>query len=104
MAYLRQARIGESWWVAVLWLAVSLVTATQVVVGMVAMGMQHDWVAVFLTTVAAWLVFPLATPLILALSHNYPLARAEEWRNLPVHLAGALAIGFAHIAWSATLE
>jgi hypothetical protein len=104
MAYLRQARIGESRWVAVLWLAVSLVTATQVVVGMVAMGMQHDWVAVFLTTVAAWLVFPLATPLILALSHNYPLARAEEWRNLPVHLAGALAIGFAHIAWSATLE
>ena len=33
MSYLRQARSGHSWWVAVLWLAVGLTTATQVVVG-----------------------------------------------------------------------
>ena len=104
MSYFRHARSVDSWWVALLWLAISLVTAMQVVVGMAAVGMRHNWVALFLTTVAAWLVFPLATPLILALSQKYPLAKAADWRNLPVHLGGALGIGIGHVAWSATLE
>ena len=104
MSDLRQARSGHSWWVAFLWLAVSLITATQVVVGMAALGRRHNWFAVFFTTVAAWLIFPLATPLILSLSRRFPLAKAGDWRNLPVHLAAALGIGIAHIAWSATLE
>ena len=107
MSYLREvrpARSGHSWWIAVLWLAVSLITATQVVVGMAAVGMRHNWIALFFTTVAAWLIFPFATPIVLSLSRRFPLAKAGDWKNLPVHLAAALAVGIGHIVWSATLE
>jgi two-component system, LytTR family, sensor kinase len=97
-------RSGHAWWVAVLWLAVGLITATQVVVGMAAVGMRHNWTALFFTTVGAWLIFAIATPLILSLSRRFPLANAGDWRNLPLHLAAALALGIAHIVWSATLE
>ncbi len=100
----RGGRWGHSFWVAVLWLAVSLITATQVVVGMAAVGRRHNWIALFFTTVAAWLIFSFATPLILALTRRFPLAKTEDWTNVPVHLAGALAIGIAHVAWSAVLE
>lgn len=102
--HLRETRSGHAWWIAVLWVAVGLITATQVVVGMAAVGMQHNWTALFFTTVGAWLIFPLATPLILALSRRFPLAKAGDWRNLPLHLAAALALGIAHIVWSTTLE
>jgi two-component system LytT family sensor kinase len=104
MSYLRQARSGDSWWIAALWLVVGLITATQVVVGMAAVGMRLNWIALFFTTVAAWLILPLVTPIILLMSRRFPLAKAGDWSNLPVHLAAALAIGIAHIVWSATVE
>jgi LytS/YehU family sensor histidine kinase len=104
MSYLRQDRSGDSWWIAALWLVVGLITATQVVVGMAAVGMRLNWIALFFTTVAAWLILPLVTPIILLMSRRFPLAKAGDWRNLPVHLAAALAIGIAHIVWSATVE
>lgn len=109
MAEFRRARrsswlTGDSGWIAVLWFAVSLVTAAQVVIGMAAVRMHHNWTLLFLVTVAAWLIFPVVTPVILALSRRFPLAKTRDWRNLPAHLGGALAIGIAHVAWSATLE
>ncbi len=81
-----------------------LITATQVVVGMAARGRRHNWILVFFTTVAAWLIFSFATPVILLLSRRFPLAKPGDWRNLPAHLAAALGIGIAHVTWSATLE
>jgi LytS/YehU family sensor histidine kinase len=71
---------------------------------MAAVGMRHNWILLFFVTVAAWLIFPLATPLILSLSRRFPLTKAADWKNLPVHVAAALGVGIAHIAWSATLE
>jgi hypothetical protein len=50
MSYLRQDRSGDSWWIAALWLVVGLITATQVVVGMAAVGMRLNWIALFFTT------------------------------------------------------
>ena len=102
MSDLRHAR--HSLWVAILWFGVSLITATQVVVGMAAEGRQHNWFTVFFTTVAAWLVFCFATPLVLWLTRRFPLARAADWRNLPAHVAGALVVGIVHVVWSAFLE
>jgi two-component system, LytTR family, sensor kinase len=104
MSYLRHAKSGHSWWVAVLWFAVGMITATQVVVGMAAVGRRHNWAVVFFTTVAAWLIFPLATPFTLALTRRFPLAKTGDWRNLPAHLAAALGVGIVHVVWSATLE
>jgi len=100
MSYLRQHRV----WLAIVWLAVGVITATQVVVGMAALGRHLNWVSLFFTTAAAWLFWVVATPLILFLSRRFPLGRAGDWRNLPVHLGAALAISVARIAWSATLE
>ena len=78
MSYLRQARSGDAWWIAALWLVVGLITATQVVVGMAAVGMRLNWIAPFFTTVAAWLILPLVTPIILLMSRRFPLAKAGD--------------------------
>jgi two-component system LytT family sensor kinase len=104
MSYLRQALRRHSSWIAIVWLAVGVVTGTQVVVGMAALGMRHNWVSLFFTTAAAWLFWAAATPVILSLSRRFPLVRAEKWRNLPVHLAAALGISVVRIAWSSALE
>jgi hypothetical protein len=104
MADLRHALSRHSWWIASVWLAVGLITAAQVVGGMAALGRQHDWTAVLLTTAAAWLIWAAATPLILSLSRRFPLTGAARWRNFAVHLVAALAISVARIAWSAALE
>ncbi len=104
MSPLRHARPGLSWWIALVWLVIGVITATQVVVAMRALGMHHHWVALFFTTAAAWIVWAVVTPLILYLSRRYPLARGGGWRNLLVHLAAALGISVARIAWSALLE
>src|SRR5215467_11572938 len=100
----RNSLTRHSWWIAIVWIKVGLITAAQVVGGMAALGRQHDWTAVFLTTAAAWLIWVPATPLILSLSHRFPLAGADRWRNLAVHLVAALAISVVRIAWSAALE
>jgi sensor histidine kinase YesM len=104
MAYVRQARSGYSWWVLAFWLAVGLIMATQLVVGMAGAGRWLNVAALLLTNIAAWLLFPLATPAILSLARRFPLASAEDRkRNLLVHVAAALTIGIAHVVWYATL-
>ncbi len=89
---------------AIVWLVVGVITATQVVVGMAALGRHYNWASLFFTTAAAWLIWAVATPVILSLSRRFPLGRAGDWRNLPVHLAAALGISVGRIAWSAALE
>lgn len=100
----RHALKRDSAWIALVWLAVGVITATQVVVGMAALGMRHNWVLLFFTTAAAWLIWVMATPVILSLSRRFPLARGRYWRTIPVHLAVALGISLGRIAWSAALE
>ncbi|HEY3825720.1 MAG TPA: histidine kinase [Bryobacteraceae bacterium] len=104
MSDLRHARPGHSWWIAFVWLIVGVITATQVVVGMAALGMRHDWASLFFVTAAAWLIWVAATPAILSLSRRFPLGRAGDWKNFPVHLAAAVGISIVRIAWSAALE
>ena len=103
MSPFRHALTRHSWWIALVWLAVGVITGAQVVAGMAALGRHLPWVSLFFTTAAAWLFWAVATPFILLLSRRFPLARAG-WRNLPVHLGAALGISTARIAWSAALE
>lgn len=104
MSYFRHALTRHSWWIALVWLAVGVITGAQVVLGMAALGRHLNWTSLFFTTAAAWLFWAAATPLILALSRWFPLVRDGGWRNLPVHLVAALVISGARIAWSAALE
>lgn len=66
MSSLRRALSRHSWWIAIVWLAVGVISGTQVVAGMAALGRRLNWTSLFFTTAAAWLFWAAATPLILA--------------------------------------
>jgi len=85
------------------WLALALFDATQTVVSMQAMGMQHYWWTLFFVTMAGWSIWAAATPIALWLLQRYPLpARAP--RNWAMHALACLAIGAIWTAWAAMLE
>ncbi|WP_338761447.1 histidine kinase [Massilia sp. METH4] len=95
---------GRMWrGVALAWLALGLFDATQTVVSMHAMGMEHAWVTLFLVTVASWLVWALWTPVVLRLLRRFPLP-ARDARSWCLHGVACLAAGAAWAAWSAFLE
>ncbi|WP_431476230.1 sensor histidine kinase [Massilia eburnea] len=85
------------------WLALALFDATQTVVSMRAMGMQHDWWTLFLVIVASWGAWAAATPVALALLRRFPLP-SRAALNWAVHVCACLAIGAAWTCWAATLE
>jgi sensor histidine kinase YesM len=98
-------RPSYAWrWIALLWLGFALVNATQIVAGMRAVGMQHAWSRLFFTVLASWIVWPLATPIVLRLGHRYPFAQWRSIRTWAVHLAACFAIGAAYSLWAAGLQ
>lgn len=101
---IRAALPSHAWRiVAGAWLALGLFDATQTVVSMRAMGMQHAWLTLFAVTLASWLPWAACTPAVLALLRRFPVPtrQAAPWL---VHLAACLAIGSAWAAWAALLE
>jgi two-component system LytT family sensor kinase len=104
MFCLRHALTRHSWWIAIVWLVIGVITGIQVVVGLSALGRSHNWVPLFLATSAAWVFWAVATPVILSLSRRFPLVGRGNWKNLLVHLAAALAISVVRIGGSALLE
>lgn len=88
---------------ALAWLALGLFDATQTVVSMHAMGMQHAWGTLFAVTLLTWAVWAAATPMVRRLLRRYPFS----WRSgaaCAVHAGACLAIGAAWAAWGALLE
>ena len=85
------------------WLALALFDATQTVVSMHAMGMQHDWWTLFFVTMASWGVWAAATPFLLELLRRFPLP-SRLVCNWTVHVLACLAIGAAWAAWASMLE
>jgi hypothetical protein len=85
------------------WLVLGLFDATQTVVSMRAMGMQHNWFTLFFVTLGAWAIWVAFTPVVLGLQRRFPLpARAAApWA---VHLLACLAIGATWAVWTALLE
>lgn len=85
------------------WLALGLFDATQVVVSMRAMGMQHAWWTLFFVTLAGWGAWIACTPLVLALLRRFPLPskRAAAWL---AHGAACLLASSAWALWTAFLE
>jgi len=85
------------------WLALALFDATQTVVSMKAMGMQHNWWTLFFVTMSGWGAWAAATPLALKLLLRFPLP-SRSARNWAVHALACLAIGAVWTAWAALLE
>jgi len=85
------------------WLALALFDATQTVVSMKAMGMQHYWWTLFFVTMSAWGIWAGATPFALWLLQRFPLPSRAP-RNWLVHALACIAIGAIWTAWASMLE
>jgi hypothetical protein len=93
-------------WFAIVgvWLGLGLFDALQTVVVMRSEGMHHAWLRLFAVTVASWLPWALATPLVLRLGRRLPPVGLRGVRTWPAHLAACLAIGAVFAAWKVGLE
>ena len=95
----------KSWfWIAFLWLAFAIVNATQIVGGMRAVGMEHPWSRLFVTIVLSWIVWALATPIILQLGVRFPPRQWKPLRTWLIHVAACLSIGIVYSLWTAWLQ
>lgn len=90
-------------YVAGAWLALALFDASQTVMSMQAMGMEHAWWTLFFVAMASWMPWALLTPAALALLQRFPLPSktAAPWL---MHAAACLGIGLAWATWAAFLE
>jgi two-component system LytT family sensor kinase len=95
-----------SWrWIAALWCAAGLFEASQAVIIMhFAEGRRYEWLPLFVTELAAWLPWALATPWIISLARRYPIIRGTSVRTVAVHLAACASIGVVAEAWSTQLH
>ena len=96
----------NSWrWIAVMWCAGGLLEASQAVLIMrFAEGRHYAWLPLFVTELAAWLPWALATPWIISLARRYPIIRGTSARTVAVHLAACAGIGVVAEAWSTLLH
>jgi two-component system LytT family sensor kinase len=90
--------------IGLLWLAFALINASQIVVGMRAVGMQHAWARLFFVVLASWLVWALATPLILRLGHRFPPTNWRSLRTWLIHLGACLLVAALYSLWAAGLQ
>jgi len=97
-------RVARRWlWIVLVWLGFGLVDAMQTVVVMRSEGMHHAWLRLFLTRVAAWLPWALATRPVMRLAARFPLPR-KKVANWLVHLLGCAAVGSVYSLWLAWLD
>jgi two-component sensor histidine kinase len=91
-------------WIALIWLGIALFSAVQDVLVMRAEGRHHSWVRLFVMFLLGWLVWALATPLVLRLGRQYPPVRFRPISTWLIHVASCAIIGLVSAAWEAMLE
>ncbi len=105
MAAMKSANFISKLWmqIAVVWLAIALVDATQTVISMRAMGMHHLWTTLFVVTAATWVVWPVFTPAVLMLLQRWrlPSRSALAWL---AHAMSCVVISLAWATWASLLE
>lgn len=67
-------------------------------------GMHHYWTRLFVTLVAGWLPWMLATPIIFRLGHRFPAANWKQPLFWIANLATCVTIGLVSAAWVSTWE
>jgi len=94
-----------SWrWIAVFWSAGAVFEATQSVFILHALGKRGGEPLLFVTEVAAWLPWALATPFVINLARRHPIVPAPTARGIAAHLLALFAITLAAETWSAALQ
>ena len=66
--------------------------------------MHHAWARLFIVLLLAWLPWALATPLVLRLGRQHPLAQWRRVSTWATHLAACASIGLVWATWNASLE
>lgn len=94
-----------SWrWIALFWFAAAVFEATQSILIQHAIGGRGGEVALFLTELAGWLPWALATPFVIELAQRHPIVPAPTVRGIAAHLATFLFITLIAEGWSAALH
>src|SRR5215831_3891686 len=92
-------------WIAAMWCAGGLIEASQsVLIMLFGEGRHHAWWPLFVTELATWLPWALATPFIVGLARHYPIVRGATARTIAVHVVTFAAISVVAEAWSALLQ
>jgi two-component system, LytTR family, sensor kinase len=91
-------------WIAASWCAVGIFDATETVFIMRAEGRHGSWPPLFLTELALWLPWALATPFISRLARRHALGRGLSLRTVAAHLAVFVSLSAVSEAWSALLQ
>jgi two-component system LytT family sensor kinase len=98
------ARSTRWLWIAAIWFAGGVFDASQNVLIMHKEGRHHSWLPLFLTELAIWLPWAMATPLISRLALRHPFIRGEAVRTAGIHLAVFAILSVVTEAWSAVLQ
>ena len=94
-----------SWrWIAVFWTAAALFEATQAIFIQRALGRGGGNLLLFVTELAGWLPWALATPFVINLARRHPVVPAPTARGVAAHLMAFLTITLIAEAWSAGLH
>jgi len=105
MTATRPAVRSNRWlWIAAIWAVVGLIDASQSVLMMRAEGRHHAWPPLFLTELAIWLPWALATPLIISLARRYSIGRGVTAVAVTLHLAVFIVLSAITEACSAALQ
>jgi two-component sensor histidine kinase len=91
-------------WIALIWLGIALFSAVQNVLELRAEGELHSWTRVFVSALLSWLVWALATPLVLRLGRQYPPVRFRPVSTWLIHLGACAILGLVSAAWEVSLE
>jgi two-component system LytT family sensor kinase len=98
------SRSPRWFWIVAIWSAIGLFDATQTVFVMRSEGMHHAWARLFIVLLLAWLPWALATPLVLRLGRQHPLAQWRRVSTWGTHVVACATIGPVSAAWNASLE
>ncbi|HZR66403.1 MAG TPA: histidine kinase [Terriglobales bacterium] len=91
-------------WILAIWFSVGLFDATQTVFSMLAQGMHHAWLKLFITLLFEWVPIALATPLIVSLARSYPPTRLRSLKTWIVHVPTCCVVCLASSLWIAGFE
>jgi two-component system LytT family sensor kinase len=91
-------------WIAVFWSVGAVFEATQSVFILHAQGKHGGEVLLFVTELAAWLPWALATPFVIDLARRRPIIPTPTARGVAAHLMALLAITVIAEAWSAGVQ
>src|SRR5688572_17009435 len=94
-----------SWrWIIVFWTAVAMFEATQAIFIQHAIGGRGGEVLLFMTELAGWLPWVLATPFVIKLARRHPVIPAPTLAGVGGHLMALFVITMIAEAWSAALH